>query len=172
MEHKQKNATPRRGRRSYWSVVDTVILLLVLTAIAGIVYRVVVTVSREQDKAQDPGTVCEVYFEVMETHRDVLAELRGFETVYLYDNDMRLGAIGATIDPVTGNTVAALTVNPIEGTERATATGCMICRGSSVKNGVLSVEGTGRYLTLGSELMIRTDRVLLTVRITDIKVRS
>lgn len=172
MENNQNTTMLRRGRRPHWSVVDTVILLLVLTAIGGIVYRVVVTVSREQEEAREPGTVCEVYFEVQETHRDVLAELHGFETVYLYENGMRLGAIGATINAVTGDTVAALTINPIEGTEQATATGCMICRGSTVENGVLLVEGTGRYLTMGSVLQIRTDRVLLTIRVTDIQVRS
>ncbi len=170
MERKQSNTSSRNGRRPRWSAVDTVILLLILAAIAGIIYRVVATVTQDQEQMQ--GTVCEVYFEIKETHRDVLAEVKGFDTVYLYENDMRLGAIGATIDVVTGDTVAVLTVTPIEGTELADATGCMICRGSVERNGGVLVEGTGRYLTLGSELQIRTDRVLLTVKVTDIRVRS
>jgi hypothetical protein len=171
MEQNQSNAaSTRRERKPRWSAVDTLILLLVLAAIAGIVYRVVVTVTREAVAEQ--GTVCEVYFEVKEVHRDVLTEIQGFDPVYLYENDMRLGAIGATIDPATGEPVAAITVSTFEGTELANATGCMICRGTAEPNGALLVKGTGRYITRGSELMVRTDQVLLTIRVTDILIRE
>lgn len=170
MERKQPNTSTRKGRKSYWSVVDTMILLLVIASIAGIIYRVVMTVSQESE--EEAGSLCEVYFEVQETHRDVLAEVRGFDAVYLHENNVRLGAIGATIDVVTGDTVAALATYPIEGTELATASGCMVCRGTIQTNGGILVAGADRYLTRGSILEIRTDRVLLTVKITDIRVRS
>ena len=44
--------------------------------------------------------------------------------------------------------------------------------GKAAQNGGLLVEGTGRYLTRGGVLKIRTDRVLLSVKITDIIERS
>ena len=169
MESKQSNTSARRTRKGFWSAVDTLIVLLVLAAIAGIIYRIVITVT---DDSMD-GTVCEVYFEVQETHRDVLDEIRAFDTVYLRENDMRLGAIAARVkDDGTGNPVAALTPSYIEGTETATATGCMVCRATVSSDGSILVEGTGRYLTRGSVLEIRTDRVVVTVKITDIKSSS
>ncbi len=169
MENKPNQTSPRNKRKSYWSAVDTIILLLVLASIGGIIYRVAVSVAQEEAQVSD--TVYEIYFRVEETHRNVLDEVKGFDTVYLYENDMRLGAMAATIDPETGEFLAVLTPSYIEGTELATATGCMICKGSTVQNGGLLVEGTGRYLTRGGALQIRTDRVLLTVKITDIIAR-
>ena len=170
METKQNQTSTRNGRKSYWSAMDTVILLLVLASIGGIIYRVAMSITQEEAQASD--TVYEIYFQVEETHRNVLDEVKGFDTVYLYENDMRLGAMGATIDPETGDYIAVLTPTYIEGTEMATATGCMICKGTAAQNGGLLVEGTGRYLTRGGVLKIRTDRVLLSVKITDIIERS
>jgi hypothetical protein len=170
MESKQNQTSSRNGRKGYWSAVDTVILLLVLASIGGIIYRVAMSISREESEVSD--TVYEVYFQVEETHRNVLDEVKGFDPVYLYENDRLLGAMGATIDPETGAYMAVLTPAYIEGTELATATGCMVCKGSAVQNGGLLVEGTGRYLTRGGVLKIRTDRVLLTVKITEIIERS
>lgn len=164
MESKQSNTLPRKGG---FSAIDVLIILLVLASIVGIVYRVVMTVS---DDATG-GTVCRVYFEVSEVHRDVLAEIRAYDTVYLYENDMRLGVIGATIGDE-GKTSPALTTVNSESGDTATATGCMVCRAVSVRDGSILVDGTGRYLTRGSVLEIRTDRVLLTVRVTDIQTNS
>ena len=99
MESKQSNTPTARRRERRWSVIDTVILFLVLVAIAGIVYRIVITVTDDGDT----GSRCQVYFEVSETHRDVLDDIQGFEEVYLLENDMLLGSIGATsVDPETG----------------------------------------------------------------------
>lgn len=166
MESKQSNTPAARGRERRWSVIDTVILLLVLVAIAGIVYRIVITVT--DDGSQ--GTRCQVYFEVEETHRDVVDGIQGFDEVYLLENDMLLGSIGATsVDPETGKGVAALTVQNVEGSDTATAVGCMVCRGTLTKGGSLLVGESGQYLSRGSVLTVRTDRVVMTIRITDIK---
>jgi hypothetical protein len=166
MESKQSNTPATRTRTGRWSVIDTAILLLILVAIAGIIYRIVITVTDDGDV----GTRCQVYFEVSETHRDVLDGIQGFDEVYLLENDMLLGSIGATsIDPETGKGVAALTPKNAEGSDMATATGCMVCRGTVTKGGSLLVGETGQYLSRGSVLTVRTDRAVLTIRITDIK---
>ena len=166
MESKQSNTPTARRRERRWSVIDTVILFLVLVAIAGIVYRIVITVTDDGDT----GSRCQVYFEVSETHRDVLDDIQGFEEVYLLENDMLLGSIGATsVDPETGKGVAALTIKNVEGSDMATATGCMVCLGTLTKGGSLLVGETGQYLSRGTELTVRTDRAVLTIRITDIK---
>ena len=166
MESKQTNTPTTRKREARWSVIDTVILLLALAAIVGIVYRIVITVTDDGDA----GKRCQVFFEVSETHRETLSEIGAFDEVYLVENDMLLGSIGATsYDENTGVGVPALTIVSVEDSELVTATGCMVCRGTVADDGSILVGETGRYLSRGSVLTVRTDRVLLTIRITDIK---
>ncbi len=162
---------PRRGR-GRWSAVDTVILLLVLVAVGGIVGRVIYAA---RQSAAEQTAMYAVYFEVAETHEDVIAEVQGFDAVYLYDSDVRLGYIGVYEDTVTGEYRVALTVTPIEsidGRRMATATGCLICTDGTLSEGSLLVEGSEQYLTPGSEVNVRTDRACLTVRITSIRPHS
>ena len=167
MNHRKDNQSARRGR---WSVVDTVILLLVVLAIAGVVYRAMVTIRKENTTVHE--TTYEVYFEVEETYEETLAEIRGFDAVYLVDNQQRLGYIGVYKDLNTGDHRVAMTVTPVAGTQlagRATAIGCMISAGSLTEDGGLSIPGSDRCLTPGSELTVRTDREILTIRITGIR---
>jgi hypothetical protein len=153
-----------------WSAMDTVILLLVLVAVAGLVYRVVY--AARKDAEADP-TMYRVYFEVLETHENVLAEVEGFDAVYLYENVTRLGYIGVYLDTATGAYTPALTTTPAvgaTGSHRVTATGILICNNATVSaGGGLMVGDSGRYLTPGSVLEVRTDRVLMTIRITSVR---
>lgn len=159
-----------KKQRLRWSAVDTLILLLVLVTVAGFVYRVVDTANK--DMAREPVRY-RVYFDVMETHADVLAEIQGFDPVYLYENDAFLGQIGVYQDQTTGEQTVALTVTPAPETaweNRATATGCMVCSNATISpGGGLRVENSGRLLVPGSVLEVRTDRVLMTIRITSIR---
>lgn len=166
----RNNRTDKPKRR--WTVVDTLILLLVLLSVAGLVYRVIYAMRRE---SADP-TLHSVYFEVLEVHEDVLAEVQGFDAVYLYENDVRLGYIGVHQDPVTGERSVFLDVAPAPGAsgdDRVTARGCMFCANATVSaGGGLRIGESGRILVPGSVLEIRTDRALLTVRITSINGHS
>lgn len=168
MDHKMIQKQKKR-----WSVMDTVILLLVLVAVAGLIYRVIY--AARKDAEEDP-TLYRVYFEVMETHEKVLAEVEGFDAVYLCENGARLGYIGVYQDTATGEYTAALTVTPAEGAtgnDRVTATGILVCNNATpASGGGLRVGDSGRYLTPGSVLEIRTDRALLTVRITSVREHS
>ena len=170
MDKKQTKASPFKLR---WSAVDTLIILLVLLAVAGVVVRVIYAANEEKETAQH--ATYEVYFEVAEAHEDTLAEIRGFDPIYLYDNGMKLGHMGVYEDAATGEYRPALTMTPAEGASgahRMTAKGCMICTNGSMTDGGLLVEGSGRYLTPGSVLQVRTDRVCITVRITEIRPHS
>ena len=155
----KNNRTDKPKRR--WTVVDTLILLLVLLSVAGLVYRVIYAMRRE---SADP-TLHSVYFEV-----------QGFDAVYLYENDVRLGYIGVHQDPVTGERSVFLDVAPAPGAsgdDRVTARGCMFCANATVSaGGGLRIGESGRILVPGSVLEIRTDRALLTVRITSINGHS
>ena len=168
MDNKKMNKPKKR-----WSAMDTVILLLVLVAVAGLIYRVVYAARKEAEA--DP-VMYRVHFEVLETHKDVLAEVKGFDAVYLYEDDTRLGYIGVYQDTATGEYTAALNVTPAQGatgSDRVTATGILICTDASpASGGGLWVGDSGRYLTPGGVMEVRTDRALLTVRITSIREHS
>lgn len=170
----RKNRKENRGeRRGRWSAVDTVILLLIILAIAGVVYRTLATIRKEHTDVSE--TTYEVYFEVAETHEDTLAEIRGFDAVYLVENQQRLGYIGVYKDLSTGEHRVAMTVTPVAGNggaDRATAIGCMISGGTLTADGSLAIPGSDRYLTPGSELVVRTDRALFTIRVTGIRSHS
>ncbi len=168
----RRMARPKKG----WSVVDTVIVLLLLLAIAGLVGRGIYG-ERQKDATGTDGvaSMYAVYFEVTETHADVLAEVRGFDAVYLYENDSRLGHIGVYEDPVTGEHRVALTVLPAEGAtgdRRVTATGCLICTDGIPAGGGLLIQESDQYLTPGSEIEVRTDRAFFTIRVTEIRPHS
>ena len=166
MDQQQKKTSARPGRKGRWSIVDSVIALLILLAIGGVIYRVVMSARRDQEAAAHQ--IYEVYVEVEETSPEVLAEVQGFDAVYLCENDARLGHVGVYKDGETGEYQAALTTTATES-GRVKATGCLIVSGLQTKEGSLLVEGSGRYLTPGSELEIRTDRARLTVRVTEIR---
>ena len=165
MDNKMMNKPKKR-----WSAMDTVILLLALVAVAGLVYRVVYAARKD---AESDHAMYRVYFEVLETHENVLAEVEGFDAVYLYENDTRLGYIGVYQDTATGEYAAALNTTPAVGatsSHHVTATGILICDHATVSaGGGLMVGDSGRYLTPGSVLEVRTDRALMTVRITSIR---
>ncbi len=164
MDMKQNQPTkPRKGR---WSAVDTVIVLLVLIAVAGLIYRVVYAARTQNENSR---TMYRVYFEVAETHEDVLAEVAGFDAVYLHENGVKLGYIGVYEDTATGEYTVALTPTPTEASGMATAAGCLVCTDGVLKDGGLLVGESGRYLTPGSELQVRTDRALLTIRVTSVR---
>ena len=168
MDHKMMNKQKKR-----WSAMDTVILLRVLVAVAGLIYRVVYAARKD---AEAEPTLYRVYFEVMETHEKVLAEVDGFDAVYLCENGARLGYIGVYQDTATGEYTAALNTTPAEGatgSDRVTATGILVCNNAApASGGGLRIGDSGRYLTPGSVLEVRTDRALMTIRITSIREHS
>ena len=168
-EKKGDKPTRKRG----WSVIDTLIVLLILATIAGVVYRVVD--AAEQSAAQENRLMYAVYFSVEEIHKDVIAEVRGFDAVYDPEDGVKLGYIAAYADAEEEGYKPALVIVPAvnaTGRDRVTASGCFICTEGTMMNGGLLVDGDDRYLTPGSELEIRTDRAILTIRITEIRVHS
>lgn len=162
----------KQGKRR-WSAMDTVILVLVLLAIGGVVFRVVDASYRDRVKRDDKMYV--IGFTVEDIHRDVLAELKGADAMYLYEEDAFLGYMGMFRDETTNTTSPALEVIPPKADAQAGhvgATGHLVCTTGTAMNGGLLVGKSGRYLIPGSEVVVRTDRVLLTLRVTEIREHS
>ena len=80
------------GGRSSWSVMDTVILILLVAAILSFVGRVVYAYRLRGEDTKT--TMYSVRFTVEDIHREALESVRAFDDVYLYDTGERLGNIG------------------------------------------------------------------------------
>ena len=162
--------SPRKGK---WSVVDTVILLLAILVVGALVYRVVYAFQSRMD--EEPQTIYDVFFSVDQAHRDVLSEVSGFDSVYLYENDVKLGYMGVYRDADGDGYRVALTPLPADKNDTSEfipAQGCLVCTDAVMQDGGLLVAGSGRYLTPGSVVEVRTDRAYLTLRITEIRTRE
>lgn len=152
-----------------WSAVDTLILLLVILVIVGCVLRVVYAANQE---VQKPSEQYLIKFTVSEIHKGIVAEIRPRDALYFYESDQRLGFLAVTQDPDTGELVSTLDIEPVEGTDLVAVTGWMLCFDGTMTDGGLYVEGSGRYLTPGTMVEVRTDRARFTVCITEIRVNS
>ena len=128
--------------------------------------------SRMED---EPQTIYDVFFSVEQAHRDVLDEIDGFDPVYLFENDVKLGYMGVYRETEGDGYRVALTPLPADKNDTSEfipAQGCFVCADAVMQDGSLLVAGSGRYLTPGSVIEIRTDRAYLTLRITEIRPRE
>lgn len=161
------------ARKGKWSVVDTVILVLAIIVVAALAYRVVYALgSRAED---EPQAIYDVFFSVEQAHRDVLDEFGGFDPVYLMENDVKLGYMGVYREAEGDGYRVALTPMPADKNDTSEfipAQGCLVCTDAVMQDGSLLVTGSGRYLTPGSVVEVRTDRACLTLRITEIRPRE
>ena len=171
MDMNQNQTTHQAKRRGKfrWSAVDTLILLLVILAIAGCVLRVVYAANQEIEK---PSEQYLIQFTVSDIHKDIVAEIEKRDAVYFYETDQRLGFMAVTQDAATGDLVSTLDIKPVEGTDLVTVTGWLICFDGTMGEGGLYIEGSGRYLTPGITVEVRTDRARFTVCITEIRENS
>lgn len=158
----------KQGKRR-WSPIDTVILVLVLLAIGGAILRVV-DMSR-QDRLNRDDTMYLVSFVVDDIHTDVLAEIHGTDAVYLYEEEMLVGYVA--MDSGTDIHAPLDIIPPREDAEEnhVGAKGRLLCTTGTYLNGGLLIGKSGRYLIPGSVVKVRTDRALLTLRVTQISER-
>ena len=155
----RKPASWRREKKSEFTTVDTVILLLVLVtvlaAVIGWVYQ-----SMDDDFAFDEGTNYAVTFRILETHRSVLGGLEMGDALYFTEDGSFLGYLRDDLVVQDGPDAQ----NPDYG---VTGTGSIICVG--IVNGrSLELDDSNRCLTPGDTLIVRTEREMLTVEVVEI----
>ena len=107
------------GGRSSWSVMDTVILILLVAAILSFVGRVVYAYRLRGEDTKT--TMYSVRFTVEDIHREALESVRAFDDVYLYDTGERLGNIGV-YENKDGTQKVAFAAIPAGDSDGATAT--------------------------------------------------
>lgn len=148
-----------------WTVIDTVIVLMVLLAIAGVVLRGVMDSGKDEAVA-DTGTYY-VSFTVPEIHASVLEEIKAFEALYSYETGDLVGYVGVYDD---GN-ISLRAVSPLTNGNGAlvTAEGSMVCLEGTMKDGSLLVRGMDTYLTPGMSLTLCTERAVILVEISEIR---
>lgn len=150
---------------SGWTVIDSLIVLMVLVALAGVIVRGVIDHNRETDSPVDGPYY--VDFVVAEIHPTVLSEIQAFDSLYLYETGELVGYVGMYDD----GTIALHQVglSAANGGGTVSAEGCMVCLEGVYRNGSLLVTGMDRYISPGAVLVLRTDRAVLTVEITAIR---
>lgn len=152
-----------KGRR--WTMVDTVIVLMVVLAVAGAVIRGVM--DRREEAALPAEGPFYVSFSVEEIHPAVLSEIEAFDPLYLYDEGVLMGYVGVYDD---GSLALHSVSQPLlSHNGMVAAEGTMVCLEGVYQNGSLLVTGSDIYLTPGARLVLRTDRAMLTVEITEIR---
>lgn len=152
-----------------WTAIDTVILLLVLVAIAGVIVRSFVLPGEKDDQAVAEGAYY-VEFTVHEIHAEVLEEFRISDRFYLYETNELVGYLGYYAD----GTRALQAMAPVmEGDDRlVTAEGCLYCPDARMENGCLLLKDTDTYLAPGAVLKLRTDRATMTIEIKKIRAEA
>lgn len=169
MDKKQELGRRKSARSCKWSPVDTVLIVLIVAALVGGVWRFV---DANRHTAKETGrAMYEVYFEVVDTHEAVLDSIDGFDDVYLMENDAYIGKIPVYQDAQTGEYYPAITPvvgDVTEGEGCVVATGCLMAADVRETARGLLIGETGLYLTPGMCLEVRTDRAKLTLRVTEI----
>ena len=116
MENRKDKATG--GGRGSWSVIDTVILILLVAAIVSFVGRVVY--AYRQRGGNTGSAMYSVRFTVEDIHRESLECVRAFDDVYLYSTGERLGNIGVYENEDGIQQVAFVAVPAADSAETAT----------------------------------------------------
>ena len=159
------------GSRGRWSAVDTVILLMVVIALGAQLWQAIL-VNRETEAEKTP-TVYEVTFTVPSVRREVLEEIQAFDGLYLYEDGTRIGSVGQLEDEEGRQYIALTPVEPgpdgITGSVYVSAEGCMMCTEGELRDGGLLIPECGLLINPGSELTVRTDKVLLNIRVESIR---
>ena len=143
--------TPSAKRPWRWTVIDTVILLLLVAVVAGVVYRAV-------DFFKDDRYTTEYHVSFTGTqavYRTVPEQIGERDDVYLYDTEIRLGYIKSE----------CMTVDEADEYGNVTYTGYFTVDQGTMKDGRLSVEGGKATIAVGDELVICTERMALSVRV-------
>lgn len=173
-----KKTTKREGRGSEasavkekkrrWSAVDTLVVLALVLAVAGVIVRAVM--NDREEAAQTYDGPFDVYFTVPEIHESVLSEIHGFDMLYLTETGEKMGYIGKYDDGSVALTATG--VLPVAGGETVSAQGCFVCLEGTLSDGGLLPAGATRYLAPGSVLTLRTERAVVTLEITEIVLRD
>ena len=164
-----EQTTKKEKKAKRWTVVDTVIVLMLLLGLGGILLRgflpeVNVGSGKGDDLTSGPYYVD---FAISEIHPTVLGEISAFDPLYLYETGELVGYIGVYDDGSIALHTVDMLKNPQNGT--VSAEGCMVCLEGIYSDGSLLGKGMGTYLSPGSTLQLRTDRAVLSVEITLIR---
>ncbi len=160
---KKGRSSPRKGGSNRSAVVDVVIILLAVVALAGVFFRWVFATAGEDRTHGDKTYIVSV--EIAEAHKTTLESLRAGDTLYLADDASYTGYFVST---------PTVLLRPTEGAlpNRAVATARLSCEGVLGTDGTLTLTSGDICLSPGSELEVRTDRALLSLRVVKIELKN
>ena len=145
----------RRGKLSRkplrWTVIDTVLVLLAVVAVAGLIYRAV-------DFFRDNRYEMQYYVYITGTQSvnyTVPSQIGQQDDVYLYGSDVRIGYVKAE----------HVVCSEPDQNGNVTFYGYLTVDQGEMENGRLSILDGTAYLASGENVVICTDRVALSVHI-------
>lgn len=168
-----ENRRARRTRKRSWSAADTVLVLLAILVVAGLVFRVVY--AAQQDRKDQKHLQYIVEFEIINTHKDALAGIKSFDAVYLAEKDSKLGYIAGKAmneEGIYPPAVKVFETPETRGEDTVIGNGQLVCTEAVSATGGILLRGSDRYLVPGSVLILRTDTVVFTARITEIRLKT
>jgi hypothetical protein len=134
-----------------WTVIDTVLVLLVVIAVAGVVYRAVDFFRNNQYEMQ-----YYVYVTGTQSVNYTVPEQIGEQDdVYLYGTDVRIGYMKAE----------HVVCSEPDQNGNVTFYGYLTVDQGEMEDGRLSILDGTAYLTSGEDVVICTDRVALSVHV-------
>ena len=138
-----------------WTVIDTVLVILAVVAVAGVVYRAI-------DFFRDNQYETRYYVYVTGTQSvnyTVPQQIGQQDDVYLYGTDVRIGYVQAE----------HVVYGEPDQNGNVTFSCCLIVDQGEMEEGRVSVLDGTVYLATGENLVICTDRVALSVHIDSIE---
>ncbi len=154
--------TPRRspnGFKRTWTVVDTVIVILLLVAIGATFFRWAYDIVGKQEADEMIGNYY-VIFQIDETHGSIVEGLEGGDALYLAEDGTFLGRL-------CHDSLTTVQVTDADHPGYVMGKAAMLCDGSMKENS-LHVVGLNRYLTPGDQICVRTEREVFVLCVTEI----
>lgn len=174
----QNNQKQAQKKTSNWSLMDTVLLILLAAALLSLVGRIVYAYQKRNSGTTDGAESVRyvVDFTVDSIQREVLDSVNAFDAVYLYDGGAKIGNIGledngdeqrtafySVSDADEESETTQGTVPPVQTGETA-AKGSLVCKGI-LQDGSLFIEAADIYISPGSTLTVCTERTYFQIRI-------
>lgn len=175
---KESNKEKKTKSGHRWSVADTAISLLVLLAIAGMVYRLVFWNGDGKASSETGNNIYAIKYTVGEMYEAAVDELEAFDKISLYDTGDYIGYIAPYDDytPVIKKTYIRDSVEAVTLADGASGgsyrkvslEGIIFCNACVLRDGSLFIVESDRYISAGSELTVATDTVSMNIKVIEI----
>ena len=164
-----KHADKKKTKNRRWSASDTVVVIVIVLALAGIVGRLIVFGGKDLTDYKGDGVTYAVEFTVDEMYKDTVDSIKAMDTVTLLETGDSIGYVAPYDDyaPAIKTELIANEGNAKDGqfVKVAISRGTFFCNNATFKDGCLLVADGGKYIAPGSQVQIATPTAILDIKI-------